>query len=294
MPHVDLIPDQCQAVMALTRQAPTLVLRKDASPSIEEPSPRSASTRQHDEGPISQGPRRRSRSAGTRSTAAWSTRRYLDPADEEVGRCEAGRAAGAGRRRRRRRRRRLPARVARLGRRVALPRGPSVGARGPRCTQPGRACSSRRSRCSPPRPRRRRTTRATSTCPTSRRGPVHVRREGRGAPAHWREEALHQLPRHGAWPWPATRGSCPRRSGAAAARMRATPPMNKQRRIVHQSKPPRVLRTHRRPTTSRCPPRRPSSAVAHPFSRAPPRSNFRRSWRTAHSKHPESRGHRRR
>ena len=36
VPHVDLIPDQCQAVMALTRQAPTLVLRKDASPSIEE------------------------------------------------------------------------------------------------------------------------------------------------------------------------------------------------------------------------------------------------------------------
>lgn len=36
VPHVDLIPDQCQAVMALTRQAPTLVLRRDAAPTVAE------------------------------------------------------------------------------------------------------------------------------------------------------------------------------------------------------------------------------------------------------------------
>ena len=36
VPHVDLIPDQCQAVMALTRQAPTLVGEGAAPPAPEE------------------------------------------------------------------------------------------------------------------------------------------------------------------------------------------------------------------------------------------------------------------
>ena len=42
VPHVDLIPNQCQCVLALNRQAPTLVLRADAAPTVADASPAGA------------------------------------------------------------------------------------------------------------------------------------------------------------------------------------------------------------------------------------------------------------
>ena len=153
------------------------------------PSPRSASIGQHDEvGRPREGPRRRSRSAATRSTAAWSTRRATwtpPPTDEEVA---AAAQAAQGRRRRS---------TAGAGgvdgdcrpvSRDAWDAG-SLFLADHRLVHAGRAarsrgrasCSSRRSRCSRPRPRRRRTTTARPVHALLRRGPVHVRREGRGA-----------------------------------------------------------------------------------------------------------------
>merc|ERR1712091_413597 len=109
--------------------------------------------------------------------------RYLDPppTDEEV-------AAAA---------------QAALGRRVALPRGPSVGARGAALHAAGAARrplhdvhrAVDRGRGGDVRPARP----VHALLP--RRGPVHVRREGRGAaPPLARGEALGPLPRHGPEP----------------------------------------------------------------------------------------------